>query len=151
MELNKEYQQIILPITKNKYDLSVLSNKVVDKVTFAQDSWDNDLNEIIIIFTDKTFIAICIEQNEDDRFYLDNSHIGEPITYNDGCLPYTMKGGVMIFVPYIQNRIDCGLWDVTKDEVREIINAKIEKQKEREYQQYLRLKEKFENAEQKRK
>lgn len=47
----------------------------------------------------------------------------------------------------VQRRIDLGIWDVTEEEVQKLI-AEYEKRSEQyEFQQYLRLKKKFDGRE----
>ncbi len=56
MELNKDYKQIFIHSDSN-YDL--LKDKVVDKVAFTN-IWNYDTLMCIIMFTNKTFIALGI-------------------------------------------------------------------------------------------
>ena len=152
MELNKEYQRIFIDNKKNDYD--ILKGKIIDKISLASDNNSYDMNELIITFTDKTYIAFEIDDVSEDyeserRPILSNSFIHDPICYNGGNFSCHIKvrDGKLRFDPLIENRIKLGLWKLTMEEAQEYIKNDARKHDEYEYKQYIRLREKFKNRE----
>lgn len=152
MELNKDYQRILIDNRKNDYD--ILKGKIIDKISLASDSNSYDMNELIITFTDKTYIAFEIYDVSEDyeserRPILTNSFIHDPICYNGGNFRHHIKvrDGELRFDPLIENRIKLGLWKLTMEEAQEYIKNDARKHDEYEYKQYIRLREKFKNRE----
>ena len=123
-----------------------MEGKVVDKISFAKDKNNYDMNEVIITFKDKTFIAFEIEHDEDEE-YISNSAIIHPSCWNGGKLDYQIVDGKPKFYPLIQNRIELGLWSATMEEVQELVNKSNRQHEISEYRRYLYLKEKFEGRE----
>lgn len=152
MELNKDYKRITIDSNKNNYD--ILKGKVVDKISLASDRDSYDMNELIITFTDKTYVAFEIcdvsEDHESERRpVLENSFICHPQCYNGGnfnCHISSVDGKIR-FDPLIENRIKLGLWDLTMEEAQEIIERDNRKQEEWDYKRYLYLKKKFDGRE----
>ena len=125
MELNKDYKRITIDSNKNNYD--ILKGKVVDKISLASDRDSYDMNELIITFTDKTYVAFEIcdvsEDHESERRpVLENSFICHPQCYNGG-------------------NFNCHI------EAQEIIERDNRKQEEWDYKRYLYLKKKFDGRE----
>lgn len=153
MEINKEYKQIYINPRDGYYktDIDVLKGKVVDKVALSDDRQYEDQCELIITFKDKTYVAFDIYdiyngEERDQVYNIGNSANIHPQCYNSGELPHWIdSSGNLRFKPLVKNRIDCGLWIVTEEEVAELIKRNKEKCEEYEWQQYLRLKEKFKN------
>lgn len=147
MKLNKSYYQI--SIDKHSwagtpYDL--LKGKVIDKVAFNNNSEYEDQHQLIITFTDKTYIAIGLEYDHDkDMYVLDDIPIMEPECVNEGRLDtHVNSEGKLVFDKNWQQLIDLGIYDVSIEEVEQKIAEHDKRQEEREYEQYLRLKAKFE-------
>lgn len=146
MKKNKEYKQIFV----NQYCLEqqhdLLKGKVVDKVAFNNRSNCEDQHQFIITFTDKTFVAIGLDYNEDDDMYvLEDMYVSEPECINGGRLDtYIDSEGKLRLDRNFQQLVDLGIYDVTIEEVAQRIKEHNKRQEEREYDQYLRLKAKFE-------
>lgn len=155
MELNKEYKQIFL---HNDTPYDVLKGKVVENVGFTNIG-SHDLHMFIITFTDKTFVAIGTGYKDldagDDEPCLNNEYIIHPKSWNSGNFRLHMRVDTsgpqkqVRYDRYIELLRDFGIWQFTDAEEQDIIENDKKKKDEYEYQQYLRLKEKFENKEQK--
>jgi hypothetical protein len=153
MKKNKEYKRITIGSNyKNDYD--ILKGKVVDKISLATDRNNYDMNELIITFTDKTFVAFEIDDDSDDheserRPVLENSFIIDPQCYNSGNFDchISVVDGELRFDPLIENRIKLGLWELTMEEAQKVIEDDNRRHEEYEYKQYIRLREKFKNRE----
>lgn len=153
MKKNYEYKQIgIRSNYKNDYD--ILKGKVVDKISLANDRNNYDMNELIITFTDKTYVAFEIYDDSDDheserRPILGNSSIINPKSYNSGNFDchISVVDGELRFDPLIENRIKLGLWELTMEEAQKLIEDDNRRHEEYEYKQYIRLREKFKNRE----
>lgn len=149
MKLNKEYKQIFVRHL-NGYD--ALKGKVVDKVAFTDRGY-HDNNIFIILFTDKTYIAIGTNYRDidagDDEPQLEDFFVMDPGCVNGGnfdCHHWVDRTTNTIhFDPWITFLRDFGIWDLPEKEALGIIKDANKKEEEREYQQYLKLKEKFEN------
>jgi len=147
MKLNKEYKQIFAHSLK---DYNELSGKVVDKIAFT-DRGCTDENLFIILFTDKTFIAIGTHYKDLDAGYdepqIEDFCVMDPKCVNGGdyhCHTYFHDDGTITFDEWITILKDFGIWELPKDEVVKIIEENKKREEDREYQQYLRLKKKFE-------
>ena len=153
MNKNYEYKQIVIGSNyKNDYD--ILKGKVVDKISLANDRNNYDMNELIITFTDKTYVAFEIDDDSDDdeserRPILKNSWVIHPKCYNSGNFDchISVVDGELRFDPLIENRIKLGLWELTMDEAQKVIEDDKHRREEYEYKQYIRLREKFKNRE----
>jgi hypothetical protein len=145
MELNKDYKQICL---RNDSDYNLLKNKVVDKVAFTN-TGNYDTHMCIITFTDKTFIALGTGyDDEEDDPKLGNEFIIAPQNWNSGNFRLYMhvnSDNKIIYSPYIRILRDLNIWQFTDEEELAIIEKHKKDKEDYEYQQYLRLKEKFEN------
>lgn len=149
MELNKEFTQIYIRPKDNMY---CLDGKVVDKILLTQDKNSYDENELIITFKDKTFVAFEIDDVSEDyeaerRPIISSSAIISPKCYNSGHFRTRVVDGKVVFEPLVQNRVDAGLWNVTVEEVEQLIKEDERKHEEYDYKRYLVLKEKFEGRE----
>lgn len=144
MELNKDYKQIFLH-SDSDYDL--LKDKVVDKVAFTN-TGNYDTHMCIIMFTDKTFIALGTGYNDEDEPKLGNECIIEPRNWNNGNFRLYMhvdSNNKIIYSPYIRILRDFNIWQFTDEEELAIIEKHKKDKEDYEYKEYLRLKEKFEN------
>ena len=147
MTLNKEYKQIYAHCLK---DYNALAGKTVDKVAFT-DRGNHDENMFIISFTDKTFIAIGVHyrdlDNHDDEPEIEDFYVMDPNCVNSGnydCHVRVDSEGNLHYDKWIQILKDFDLWHMSDEEVVSIIERDRKREEEREYQNYLRLKEKFE-------
>ena len=130
MELNKDYKYIFIKPNCDNYE--VLKGKVVDRVSLAQDRDSYDMNELIITFTDNTYIAFEIDDVSEDyeaerRPVIDSSRIIHPESWNGGnfrCHIH-VRDGKPVFDRLIENRIQTGLWNVTMEEQQQIIRASL--------------------------
>ena len=150
MELNSEYKQI--HPRDFKENRKALKGKVVDKIGFVNRGY-SDENIFAITFTDKTFIAIGAGVSEWDEFYkdepaLENFYTINPENYhsldkyvhlNNDNKPEIYKGS------FVKVLIDLGIWNVTAKELQAWKEKHEKDEEDREYKNYLRLKEKFEN------
>lgn len=151
MELNKDYKQINLhEFSGYKKDYNALSGKVVDKIAFS-DRGSQDENIFIITFTDKTFIAVGTHYKDldanDDTPQLEEFYVMDPRCVNCGnysCHVHVTDKGEVIYDEWIAILKDLDIWKMEDDEVLTIIENDKRQKEEWEYQQYLRLKEKFE-------
>ncbi len=139
MTRNEEYKQIT-----NFDNHDCLNGKVVDKVAFLNSGAD-DTQMFIILFTDKSYVCIGL----DDDFALENNYLPwfYPQNVNSGdfkCHSWVDENGKIHFEEWINVLREFGIWEFTDEDAKAIIDANKAKEEEWEYQQYLRLKEKFE-------
>ena len=144
MKKNKEWKQIPLNGYRQPYD--VLRGKVVKDIAF-NNIGDSSEHQLIITFTDNTFIGIELRYDDDDREnVMDDFCFMDPEHINNGCLDVWVDGDEKMHLDRnFQQLVDIGLWDVDIKEVEKLRNERKKKEEEREYKEYLRLKEKFEN------
>lgn len=147
-----EYKQISLNQlhTHGVSNYDALKGKIVDKVAF-NDRGPYDEQSLTIVFTDKTFISVglgYVDSERNDDMELQNNWIVDPICYNIGgdfsCHIWADDKGKLHFDRWIQLLIDLGLWEMTMEEAQSVIEQKAKEKEEREYQEYIRLKKKFE-------
>ena len=150
MELNKEYTQISVNTFNGDY--SALKGKVIDKVAFTNKG-SYDCQMLIIIFTDKTFIAVGPDYNDLERWKdeptIGNYYVDDPRCINGGDFSvhsWTANDGKLRFEEWINILRDFGIWIFNEDDAKAIMEQKAKEEEEREYRTYLRLKEKFETS-----
>lgn len=150
MKLNERFNQISVNSLK---DYSDLKGKVVDKVAFTNRG-SHDEHMFIITFTDHTFVCVGAGykdlDNGNDEPHLENNWIIDPQCINSGnydCHCYVKDDGTLKFDRWIEILRDLGIWELSDKETLEIIERDKKKEEEREYQEYLRLKEKFGKSE----
>ena len=139
-----KYNYVYYGIEKNNY----LKGKIIDKVGFTYDTTDEEKNQLIIKFTDGTFICVGIRSNYDDsfRFHMDNMRADELSSYYPHPEHYMDVDGNIHLDYYLQMQVDMGLIEPMSDEdLKKMIKEEIKKREEVEYKQYLKLKDKFEN------
>ena len=126
--------------TKNPW-----KGKVIERVGFCNRG-DYDDKMLIILFTDKTFLAIELERDEDEFQFADawmydiwDGHEGAEARY--GC--WVDSNRKVHLGTKIQMMVDLGLWDFTEEDAERIRKEEKRKEEEREWQNYLRLREKF--------
>lgn len=146
MKRNDEYKQLF-PQINSSYD--ALKGKVVDKVAFMNRG-DCDTQMFIILFTDKTYVCIGLDREEDsDDFKLAHNYMSwlSPTNVDGGnfdCHSWVDADGNIHFEKWIDVLRDFGIWEFTDEDAVEVMEKHKRQEEEREYQQYLRLKEKFE-------
>ena len=96
-----------------------LKGKVVQDIAFC----DTGEQHFTMVFTDDTYISIGFDGELDS--WVDDS-------------------GNLHFDKWCQELIRLGIWEVTEDEVKDIIKRKEAEKEKREYEQYLKLKAKYE-------
>lgn len=133
-----------------------LQGKVVDKIGFCNSDDDQDKQMFIIIFTDKTFIAIGINDDSGDEEGYDNYKLTNKWIYNGELYKRSVSRfssyidastGKLVFDTWVDMLIKLGLWNFTEEECHKIREEHTKAQEEREYAQYLVLKKKFEGKE----
>lgn len=127
-----------------------LTGKVVRECAYNIDYQYSDMNQIIITFTDGTFIAFGIERDDDsDDFILVNNHF-PPLECYSSYPPHVIdsESGQIKFDRYIQQQIDLGVvGPMSQERLEQLVEDHYKKERERDYQQYLRLKKMFEKEE----
>ena len=123
-----------------------LSGKIVDKVAFCDDP--NSEQHFILTFTDGTYISIGLGYSEDDQDYkLESDWVPTctPENVNNGRLDHWIDShGNLRFSKWVQDLVDLGIWEVSESEVQDLIKKQKEESEKREYNEYLRLKKKYE-------
>jgi hypothetical protein len=119
-----------------------LKGKVISGVAFC----NTDEQHFTITFTDDTYISIGLDYDEDNREWrLCDNCIDEPSCINGGRLDsWVDDNGNLHFYKWCQELIRLGIWNVTEAEVKALIDKHKAEEEKREYETYLRLKEKYE-------
>jgi len=147
MELNTKYKQLQLGQFEKTHD--TIKGKVVDKVWFYNRGYADE-NIFIITFTDNTFIAIGADTsrytNYENEPSLENFIIINPRNYHslDRFVHLDDNGNPVLYDSFVKILVDLGLWNVTAEELQAWKEKHERDEEEREYKNYLRLKEKFE-------
>lgn len=147
MELNKEYKRISASACKDNAD--ALNGKIVDKVIFKNNG-NADENIFIIMFTDKTYIAIGTHYRDidkgDEEPQLKDFYVIDPSLYSSlESFTYLDKDGSLHFYGIAKILKELGIWKISEEEVAKQIQISKDKEEAREYAKYLELKKKFEN------
>ena len=125
-----------------------LYGKIVDTYAFSK-GYENfeESSQLIIKFTDGTFICVGIETDEYDccNYTLNNKYCAELSQYHS--IPHHIDiNGKFHLAEYIREQIEMGVIEPMSDEkIDEIINKELEERRKNRYKQYLKLKEEFEN------
>ena len=125
-----------------------LYGKIVDTYAFSK-GYENfeESSQLIIKFTDGTFICVGIETDEYDccNYTLNNKYCAELSQYYS--IPHHIDiNGKFHLADYIREQIEIGVIEPMSDEkIDEIINKELEERRQNRYKQYLKLKEEFEN------
>ena len=128
---------------------SDLAGKTVNEVAYSCNHSNYDENQVIITFTDNSYLAFGIERYLDgEDFILANNHFPPLECYANYPPHWIDKEGNIRFANYIQQQIDLGVVaPMTKERLEQLIKEHCDKQRERDYQQYLRLRKIFEKKE----
>lgn len=127
----------------------VLSGKVIREVGFLKSMTDYHDNQLIITFTDDTYIHIGIDKDyfECSDHYLENNVIHPLHAFHNTGDCY-VKDDKVVYSPYRSMQIEMGVHPrIDEQALVKAVNDKREKEFQEEYQAYLRLKAKFENYE----
>ena len=125
-----------------------LKGKVIDTYAFNKGFGDGEEeSHLIIKFTDGTYICVgMVMDTMDARDYiLDNKYCPEIVNYHS--LPcYVDIVGKFHLEYYIEQRVKMGIIEsIPNEKVEELVKAELEDRKNKRYEQYLKLKEEFEN------
>lgn len=125
-----------------------LKGKVVETYAFNKGLGDGDEeSHLIIKFTDGTYICVGVVMDDMDGcdYILDNKYCPEIADYHS--LPcYVNIVGEFHLEDYIRQRVKMGIIEpMSNEKVEELVNAELEDRKNKRYEQYLKLKEEFEN------
>ena len=125
-----------------------LKGKVVETYAFNKGLGDGDEeSHLIIKFTDGTYICVGVVMDTMDAcdYILDNKYCPEIADYHS--LPcYVNIVGEFHLEDYIRQRVKMGIIEpMSNEKVEELVNAELEDRKNKRYEQYLKLKEEFEN------
>lgn len=122
-----------------------LSGKTIDKVSLFVDNCECYNGELLITFTDDTYILLAPEyDNDQDEYILENSDI-QPLNEKSS-VPGNIYNGVFRYDMYFQRYVDCGIIDIDTDLLKKWVDDAERRKEDREYNEYLRLKKKFENV-----
>lgn len=128
----------------------ILSGKVVREVGFLRTMTDHDDNQLIITFTDDTYIHIGIDKIDVLNcvdYHLENIVIHPLYAFHNMDDYYVMDDKV-VYGPRRSMQIEMGVHPhIDEQALVKAVNDKREKEFQEEYQAYLRLKAKFENYE----
>lgn len=148
MDINKDYKQIYI---SPNLDYNLLRGKVVDRIGFTN-IYSYDCQFLIITFTDKTFIAVGVDYNNseghEDEPVLENYYVLPPQNVDGGDYSvhsWVDNSGNLHFHKWVDILRDLGIWKFTDEDALEVMKRNREKEEKREYQNYLRLKGKFES------
>lgn len=125
--------------------------KVVKDILLTYKAYDDDHDYLIITFTDNTYLSFGIEHAEKDD--VEFNCLGEAYMHDEATWKRVASGhmykddktGEYKLYDYMQALIDIGLYDFTAEDIRQAKEKRDKETEDREYQYYLRLKEKFEN------
>lgn len=137
-DIENDMKHILIP----KGVSDKLKGKTIEKTSFHPSMDDYDENHLVITFTDGTYISVVIESDND--YYLDE-YIPALSLYTPDSIGY-ISGGEFHYRKYFKQLIDIGVVNpINENILKEKILENNMKQELREYAQYERLKEKFEN------
>lgn len=129
---------------KNGYNDN-LTGKVIDKVAFNRNRLYSDEEQLIITFTDNTYIAVSIEYDDlNKEHYIENLCPLNILSYSKPPCR-VLSDGTVIFDTHIKQQLDLNIIEpIPDDTIKNIIEEHNKCEVEREYHLYLKLKEKFE-------
>lgn len=122
------------------------AGKTIEKAGFVNRG-ERDEQMLLILFTDKTFVCCTYDYKNDDSDELmlqDNwiyEYPKETLAEYHSCV---LDDGSIQFDLWVQMLIDFGFYELTDNEVKTIQERRRKWVEEREYNEYLRLKEKYE-------
>lgn len=147
----KEYTQLALHDIDWSYydnrDGKKWAGKTIEKAGFVNRG-ERDEQMLLILFTDKTFVCVTYDYKDDsDELILQDNWIYEyPKSTLAEYHSYVHDDGSIQFDLWVQMLIDFGFYELTDEEAKQIIEEKEKRVREREYNEYLILKAKYENT-----
>lgn len=121
-----------------------LNGKVIDKVSFYFDGKNCTTGELLITFTDNTYILLSPQwDNEEAEYTLQNDYI-QPLNELSSHPGYVIDNEFH-WDGQFQRYIDCGIVEFDENIMKGWVEAAKKRAEEYEYQQYLKLKEKYES------
>lgn len=122
-----------------------LNGKTISNVAYSKSCDDYDLNYLVITFTDGTYINIVIERDDDGEPYLENGSVIPLTSYSPTSIGYVINNKFCYYKNF-QNLIDIGVVEpLNEEETLKSIRERKKFVEINEYNNYLRLKEKYEN------
>ena len=120
-----------------------LKGKTIEKTSFYNNTGDYFKNHLVITFTDGTYICVCINYKNND-YYLYECLPGLN-WYNADGLGYVL-GEEFHYRKHFKQLIDIGVLEpIDENILKKQILARKRNEELMEYQQYEKLKKKFEN------
>ena len=115
-----------------------------------------DEQMLLILFTDKTFVCITFDNYTDPDSDIEEVRLQDRWIYEYSTLKENLSNyhshidsnGNIQFDLWVQMLIDFGFYQLTEEEAKIIREKTIKAREEREYAEYLKLKEKYELHEQ---
>ena len=139
MKRTDKYYQISLRGSKEP-----LKGKVIRDVAYSNDTRGEQY--LVITFEDNSFMGVELASDGYETT-LEDFYLANPECINGGELDsYIDTKGNVVLSPWDQQLVDLGLWEVSPDDIKKMIEFHKKQEEEREYKEYLRLKEKFENG-----
>ena len=122
-----------------------LNGKTISNVADSKSCDEYDLNYLVITFTDGTYINIIIERDDDGEPYLENGSVIPLTSYSPTSIGYVINNKFCYYKNF-QNLIDIGVVEpLNEEETLKSIRERKKFVEINEYNNYLRLKEKYEN------
>ena len=120
-----------------------LKGKTIEKTSFYNNIGDYHKNHLVITFTDGTYICVCINYKNND-YYLYEC-LPDLNWYNADGLGYVL-GEEFHYRKHFKQLIDIGVLEpIDENILKKQILARKRNEELMEYQQYEKLKKKFEN------
>ena len=138
--MKKELKQIYL-----KSDERPLIGKTIKDMSYLPTDENGPM--LIITFTDDTYIYVELFYDEDRHDDILENGCVMPIECIDGGAPGIVYGGEFHYYKFIQEQIRLGLIEENKEYSMKKVEEQKKRDEEREYNEYLRLKEKYEKSE----
>ena len=138
--MRKEMKQIYL-----ENDKRPLIGKTIKDMSYLPT--DENSKSLIITFTDDTYIYVEIFYDNDRHDDILENGCVIPIENIDGGAPGSVYGGEFHYYKFLQEQIRLGLVEENKEYSMRKVEEQKKRDEEREYQEYLRLKAKFEKSE----
>lgn len=127
---------------------TILDGKTIERIGIIKGHATPERRYLLITFTDKTFICVRATIDEDGLEILQDAHIASPrMMSNAGLVDYYDENDNPHIKLFAQMLCEFGLWTIDEDEIKEERKMRQDFQTKCEYQEFLRLKAKFEPEE----
>lgn len=124
---------------------TILDGKTVERIGIIKGHATPERRYLIITFTDKTFVCLRATIDEDGLEILQDAHITTPkMMSNAGLVDYYDEDNTPHIKLFAQMLCEFGLWTIDEEEIKKERQMRQDLQSRLEYQEYLRLKAKFE-------